>query len=82
MRDVGGRFQGSSQGLARFCEVVDQAESLGGQRHERMRWTAFPTFDPDCIERAAVRCRLEAAVAVGHDNDDLAADDYLRNPPS
>ncbi|WP_406323701.1 NAD(P)-dependent oxidoreductase [Streptomyces sp. NBC_01637] len=30
----------------------------------------------------AVRDRLEATVAAGHDNDDLAAVDYLRRPPS
>ncbi|MGW3704919.1 NAD(P)-dependent oxidoreductase [Streptomyces sp. NPDC005134] len=30
----------------------------------------------------AVRDRLEATVAAGHDNDDLAAVDYLRTPPS
>lgn len=41
VRDVGGQFQGSSQGLARFCEVVDQAESLGGQRLECMKRTAL-----------------------------------------
>lgn len=29
-----------------------------------------------------VRDRLEATVAAGHDNDALAAVDYLRNPPS
>lgn len=43
--DAGGQFQGS----ARFCEVVDQAESLGvlgGQRLERMGWTAFADLRP------------------------------------
>ncbi|WP_392870998.1 NAD(P)-dependent oxidoreductase [Streptomyces sp. LN499] len=30
----------------------------------------------------AVRDRLQATVAAGHDNDDLAAVDYLRRPPS
>ncbi|MFF8786131.1 hypothetical protein [Streptomyces sp. NPDC015125] len=30
----------------------------------------------------AVRDRLEATIAAGHDTDDLAAVDHLRKPPS